>query len=176
MSSAHPHLEVGSGSGVWEVGGVEPVTMVAAAVAAGAAAGLTSTAEQAVIDAYQALKQLITGRYRSVDIEVVEQQPQSPDQQEVLAEELRQAGAGNDEELLAVASRVLVAVHHHTPQAAETVGVRLHEVRAGEIEITDVASTGGGVSVENTSVDGSFTVTGIRAGTGQPPHPPTAQQ
>jgi hypothetical protein len=161
---------------VQEVGGVDPVTMVAAAVAAGAAAGLTGTAERAVGDAYQAVKSLITGRYRSVDLEVVERQPQSTNRRAVLVEELQQAGAGEDEELLAAAGQVLVAVHHHAPQAAVTVGVQLREVRAGELKITDVTSTGGGVTVENTSVEGSFTITGIQAGIGQPPHPSTAQQ
>ncbi|MGW4720908.1 hypothetical protein [Nocardia sp. NPDC004260] len=149
--------------------------MVVAAVAAGAATGLTGVAERAVADAYQALKGLLAGRYRSVDVGVVERQPQSVNRRAVLAEELEQAGAGADEELLAAAGQVLVAVHHHAPQVADTVGVQLREVRAGELTITDVASAGAGVVAENTSVDGSMTISGIRAGTGQP-HPPAAQQ
>ncbi len=149
--------------------------MVVAAVAAGAAAGLTGTAERAVTDAYQALKRLITGRYRSVDVEVVERQPQSTARRAVLVEELAQAGAGDDEELLTAAGQVLVAVQHHAPQVAETVGVRLREIRAGQLEITDVtAATGAGVIAENISVEGSFRISGIRAD-GRSPHPPAAQ-
>ncbi len=155
---------------------MEPVTMVAAAVAAGAAAGLTGAAEQAVVDSYQALKKLLGGRYQSVDVKVVERQPQSVNRRAVLIEELEQAGAGADEELLAEAGQVLVAVHHHMPHVADTIGVYLREVRAGELTITDVASTGAAVIAENTSVDGSFTISGIQSGNRQPPHPPTAQQ
>ncbi|WP_195104417.1 hypothetical protein [Nocardia blacklockiae] len=152
------------------------MTMVAAALAAGAAAGLTGTAEQAVTDAYQAVKRLITGRYRSVDVEMLERRPQSPARRAVLVEELAQAGAGRDEELLTAAGEVLVAIHRHSPQVAESVGVRLHEVSAGQLTITDVTVAGGaGVVAEKTSVDGSFTISGIHAD-GRPPHPPTAQQ
>ncbi|MGW4847056.1 hypothetical protein [Nocardia brasiliensis] len=150
------------------------MTMVVAAVAAGAAAGLTGTAEQAVADVYQALKRLIAGRYRSAHVEVVERQPQSAARRAVLIEELAQAGAANDEELLTAAGQVLVAVQLHTPQVAETVGVRLREIRAGQLEITDVtAAMGAGVIAENISVEGSFTISGIRTA-GQPLHPPTA--
>ncbi|GGL05784.1 hypothetical protein [Nocardia jinanensis] len=155
---------------------MEPVTMAVAAVAAGAAAGLTGAAEQAVTDAYQAVKRLIGGRYQSVDVEIVERQPESNNRRAVLAEELEQAGAGDDEELLVAARRVLVAVHRHAPQAAAVVGVRLQEVRAGELTITDITSTGSGVVAEGMSVDGSFTISGIRAGSEQPLHPPRAQQ
>ncbi|WP_039796868.1 hypothetical protein [Nocardia araoensis] len=155
---------------------MDPVTMVAAAVAVGAAAGLTDAAERAVIDAYQAVKRLLIGKYRSVDVEVVERQPQSVPRRAVLVEELQQAGAADDEELLAAARQVLVAVHRHAPAAAEAVGVRLREVRAGELEITDVTSAGAGVIAEDTSVDGSLRISGIRAGTGQPPHPRATQQ
>ncbi|MEU2103471.1 hypothetical protein [Nocardia sp. NPDC019255] len=150
--------------------------MVVAAVAAGAAAGVTGTAERAVADAYQALKRLLTGRYRSVDVEVVERQPQSASRRVVLAEELELAGAGTDEQLLAAAGQVLVAVHHHAPHIEATIGVQVREVRAGELTITDVTSAGAGVVAENTTVDGSFTISGIQAGNRRQRHPPAAQQ
>lgn len=155
---------------------MEPVTMIVAAVAAGAAAGVTGAAEQAITDAYQAVKRLIAGRYGAVEVEVVERQPESTARRAVLAEELESAGAGDDEELLTAAEQVLMAVHQHAPQAAETVGVQLREVRAGELTISDISSSGAGVRAESMSVDGSFTINGIRAGSGQPPHPPIAQQ
>jgi hypothetical protein len=155
---------------------MEPVTMIVAAVAAGAAAGVTGTVEQAVADAYQAVKRLLTGRYCSVDVEVVERQPESATRRAVLTEELELVGAGSDQELLAAAQQVLVAVQQHAPHAAEAVGVQLRQVRAGELRVIDVTSTGTGVSAEELSVDGSFTISGIRAGKSEPPHPPIAQQ
>ncbi|MGY1873940.1 hypothetical protein ACW9HF_35655 [Nocardia gipuzkoensis] len=155
---------------------MEPVTMVVAAVAAGAAAGVTGAAERAVADAYQALKKLLIERYWPVDVEVVERQPQSASRRVVLAEELELAGAGTDEQLLAAAGQVLVAVHHHAPHIEATIGVQVREVRAGELTITDVTSAGAGVVAENTTVDGSFTISGIQAGNRRPHHPPAAQQ
>ncbi|WP_433521622.1 hypothetical protein ACQPZ2_30555 [Nocardia pseudovaccinii] len=110
-----------------------------------------------------------------MDVEVLERHPQSAARRAVLLDELAQAGAGGDEELLAAAGAVLVSVQHHAPQVAETVSVRLREVRAGELEITDVtAAARAGVIAENVSVDGSFAISGIQAG-GHSPHPPTAQ-
>jgi len=159
---------------------VDPVTMVAAAVAAGAATGLGRGAEQAVGDAYQALKQLLTGRYRSVqsEVEVVEQQPESPEPRAALAGELRRTGADTDEELLAAAGRMLVEVFHHAPQSAATVGVRLEQVSAGEVAISDITTTGPGtaVSIEDVRVDGTVTISGVHADAERPPHPLTAQQ
>ncbi|WP_280297087.1 hypothetical protein [Nocardia abscessus] len=155
---------------------MDPVTLVAAAVAAGAAAGLTDTAKQAVVDAYQAVKGLITRRYESVDVAVVEMRPEVPSRRLVLAEELTQAGAGGDEELLAAARYLLQVIQEQAPRAAETVGVKLTRVEAGEIEITDIASSGSGFIATDTSVAGTLKVSGIQAGIQEPPHPPIARR
>ncbi|PPJ20767.1 hypothetical protein C5E44_03745 [Nocardia nova] len=89
-----------------------------------------------------------------MDVESVEQQPQPPEKQAVLAEQRRRAGADTDEELLAAVRQLLVAVHEYAPQAAETVGVRLRQVNAGELEISDVTSVGNGVIDEDIIVTG----------------------
>ncbi|MBV7706849.1 hypothetical protein NOVA_29095 [Nocardia nova] len=154
---------------------MDPVTMVAAAIAAGAAAGVSDTAKQGVSDAYRAVKALIAGRYRSVDVEAVEQQPQSPQRRAALADELRQASAGDDEELLVAARQLLVVVHQQLPDAVEAVGVHLREVSAGELEVSDVTSAGSGVIAENTTVSGALRISGITAGGDRQPHPPAAR-
>lgn len=154
---------------------MDPVTIVAAALAAGAAAGLTDTTKQVVTDAYGALKALIRGRYHSVDTEVIEQQPDSSPKRAVFAEQLRRAGADGDRELFTAARQLLVIVHQHAPQIADVIGVRIADIRAGELEISDISSIGTGVVAENTTVDGKFTITGVRAGTQEPPHPRQAR-
>ncbi|WP_280395192.1 hypothetical protein [Nocardia brasiliensis] len=151
------------------------MTMVAAALAAGSAAGLTSTAERAVGEAYQALKGLVASRYRSVDVAALEQQPESTARRAALAEELAQAGASDDADLHAEAGRLLLVVQQRAPQVAAAVGVRLREVRADELEITDITADDSGVIAENITVTGSFTISGVQAG-GRSAHPPTAQQ
>ncbi|MEU2013861.1 hypothetical protein [Nocardia sp. NPDC019302] len=155
---------------------MDPVTLVAAAVAAGAAAGLTDTAKQAVVDAYQGLKGLISGRYHSVDMAIVESRPEAASRRVVLAEELAEAGAGDDQELLTAAQHLLQVIQEQAPQAAETVGVRLTRVQAGEIEITDIASEGSAFIAEDTSVAGTLRVSGIQAGAEPRPHPPAPRR
>ncbi|WP_416563159.1 hypothetical protein [Nocardia testacea] len=155
---------------------MDPLTLVAAAVAAGAAVGLTDTARQAVVDAYQGLKGLIARQYESVDVSVVEARPEVASRQAVLAEELAAAGAGEDQELVAAARYLFEVLHEHAPQAVENVGVRITETQAGEIEITDIASNGAAFIADRVSVAGKLKVSGIRAGVQEPPHPPRTRR
>lgn len=154
---------------------MDPVTMVAAAVAAGAAAGASETTKQAVSDAYRALKDLLARRYRSVDIDAVESDPESVERRETLSEELLTAGAAADEEVLAAAHDVLVVVYRHARPVAETVGVHLRRIDAEHLEIRDIVSTGTGVIAEDASLTGTITITGVRAGGEDTTHPPTAR-
>ncbi|WP_143875888.1 hypothetical protein [Nocardia fluminea] len=148
---------------------------MAAAIAAGAAAGLTDTTKKAVADAYTAVKKLLAVRHDSVDVRSVERDPGSVARRAVLVEDLQQAGAGGDEELVAAARQLLVVVQQHAPQIEQIIGVRLREVRAGELEITDIASTGSGVDIDNATVTGSMKIAGVRAGAQEPPDPPVAR-
>lgn len=117
-----------------------------------------------IADSYQTIKQLIVRRYASVDVEVVERAPDSFDRRAVLAEELQDAGAGEDEDLQLIAGRLLVAVHRHAPHTAGVIGVELREIRAGERAITDIAFDGTGVVVESAAVEGAITISGVQAG------------
>jgi hypothetical protein len=144
---------------------------VAAAVSAGATAGLTDTAKTAVADAYQALKDLLTRKYRSVDVAMVEAKPESLARQEVLEAELVEAGAEGDRELSGVAEHVLRIVHEYAPQAAELVGVRLTRIEAGELEITRVKATGAaGVDAKDVQVEGRFVISDVEV-EASPAHP-----
>jgi len=89
--------------------------VVVSAVSAGAAAGLTSTTSRAVADAYAGLKRLIADRYADVDVTAVQTKPGSTAKRDSLAEDLHDAGAGMDEELVAAAQRVLTVVAEHAP-------------------------------------------------------------
>ncbi|UGT67516.1 hypothetical protein LTT66_30585 [Nocardia gipuzkoensis] len=151
---------------------MEPVTLVAAAVAAGASAGLSETAKEAVSDAYATLKNWITTRYRDVDVDVVEKQPESTARQAVLAEELQQAGAGADHELLVLARRLLELVQQSVPETV--VGVQLlHTHAEGDVDVDNVSSTGHGVVADDTRVR-SLRISRVQAGV-QPSHPPVAR-
>jgi hypothetical protein len=82
------------------------VTLVVAALVSGIQFGLKATAEQAVKDAYQALKAAIVRKYGNkveASIEQLERQPLAAPRQKAVAQELRLAGADQDGELLRLA-------------------------------------------------------------------------
>ncbi|MGY2087939.1 hypothetical protein [Nocardia gipuzkoensis] len=156
---------------------MDPVTLVAAAIAAGAAAGVTDTTKKMVGDAYEALKRVLTRRYKAVGVDVaaVEQQPASQQSRQKLIEDLAAASADKDEELLTAARDLLRVIREQAPEAAESVGVRFARVKAGEADI-DAIDSAGSIVFEDIDVGGTMKVHGLRAGVQQPPHPPTARE
>ncbi|MGW4771836.1 hypothetical protein ACWEO2_27830 [Nocardia sp. NPDC004278] len=148
---------------------MDPVTLIAAAVAAGAAAGAGETAKRAVADCYVALKGLISRQYGVVDAEVigVESEPEEPLRRQLLARQLEKAGAGQDLEVRAAAEELLRVIAIQAPDAAYAVGVKLSRVEAsGQIEITDIAVTAdGGMGVEARDVTAAaIRISGVQVG------------
>lgn len=90
---------------------MDPITLIVAAVVAGAAAGLQDTASSVIKDGYAALKSLIRSRFghrdQAIDeqLTAAEQEPGTTPAQ--LAELLRSAGAGSDEDLVQAARALL---------------------------------------------------------------------
>lgn len=92
---------------------MDPVTLaVIAAIAAGAAKGVSQVAESAVIDGYRALKQLLARKFGQGSdvvkaIESAEEKPESEGRKNVLREEISASGAETDPEILAIAQQLL---------------------------------------------------------------------
>jgi hypothetical protein len=89
---------------------MDPISLIIAALAAGAMAGVRDTAGQAVKDAYTGLKALIRRRFAGnkeaeTALDQSERQPES--EQPQLAQHLRTAGAAGDEELIRAAQALL---------------------------------------------------------------------
>jgi hypothetical protein len=89
---------------------MDPISLIIAALAAGAIAGVKDTAGQAVKDAYAGLKALIRRRFSGnpeaeAALGQAERQPESD--QAPLAQHLQAAGAADDEELIRAAQAVL---------------------------------------------------------------------
>jgi hypothetical protein len=90
--------------------GMDPVSLVVMALAAGAALGLKDTASQAVKDAYGGLKALVKKRFagRADAGLVLAKHEQAPETWEKpLAAELTAAHAGDDADLLAAAQAMM---------------------------------------------------------------------
>ena len=89
---------------------MDPISLIVAALVAGAMAGMRDTAGQAVREAYTGLKGLIRRRFAGngeaeAALDQSERQPGSGQPQ--LAQYLRAAGAAGDEELIRAAQALL---------------------------------------------------------------------
>jgi hypothetical protein len=146
---------------------VDPISLIVAAVAAGAAAGLKDSAADAVKQAYAGLKRLLSERH-GVDVVAVERKPDSEAKQASLKEDLSDAGAADDVELRDAARRLIEAVAEHDPAAARAVGVDLEDVSAAFIRIGDVDVQGAatGLRGRRVNVAGGIQVGDIRADAG----------
>lgn len=143
---------------------MDPITIIVGALVAGVAAAAKPTAEQAVKDAYAGLKALIQRRFGergdvAAAVQQVESKPESEPRQAVLKEELAEAGAAEDAEVLAAAKELLVLLQ---PQAADQSQVA-------------VADRGSAAATERAAAivgDGNITLTGdVEGGVsiGRPP-------
>ncbi|MFE3027994.1 hypothetical protein [Nocardia tengchongensis] len=150
--------------------------IVAEALAVGAVAGVQDSAKAAVVEAYQRLKGLVTGRYGQVDVTPVEQRPESQHRRDEFAEDLQAAGAGQDTDLLAAAQALLAAVRAHEAAAGAAVGVDLERVQAAALRIREVDAVGTGVRAIDVSIDGAIEIESIRAGSQDLQHPPSASR
>lgn len=140
---------------------------VTAALAAGAAAGLTNVATQAVQDAYSRLKAVLSARFPKlgVHVEALEARPDSRLKQSSLAEELADAGAEHDAELLQLAQALLRTIQQEAPEAAVRAGVDLEKVRAGgSIVIEDARGGDVGVRGRDWQATGDVRINRIRGG------------
>ena len=122
---------------------MDPVSLIVLALAAGAAAGLKSTAAEAVQDGYSAIKALIRRKYTRIDLAPLEEKPESEAKRASLTEDLQDAGAGSDAELIAQARQLVALVAQHDSSAAAAVGIDLGKVKAEFLRVGDVVATQG---------------------------------
>lgn len=160
---------------------MEPITMVAAAVAIGASEGARETTKRGITDAYAALRNWITKKYGSVAAEVagLEQEPDEELRRTLLAKKLTAAGAADDSELHQLAQVLLAAVEERDPGLPATVGVAIRRASVGgDIEVVNVSVDGGsGVVAEDIAANGSVRIGGVSARAPQePPHPSLARE
>jgi hypothetical protein len=128
--------------------GVDPVTLIVAALVAGAAAGLKDTASSVVTDAYNGLKGLVQRKLAGREGgELVlarhEQDPQVWDRP--LVQELTTAGAGDDPALVTAAQALMRLVDAAGSAAGRyQVVASDHAVAAGRD--MSVTASGGGIA------------------------------
>lgn len=92
---------------------MDPVTLIAAALAAGSLAGAQGAASNAVTDAYASLKKLIARRFagNTAATAALEKHERKPDAwKAALEDELRESGAAEDGELIEHAQALMALV------------------------------------------------------------------
>lgn len=149
---------------------MEPVTTtILTAFVVGAAQGATIVGEQAVVDAYAAFKHIIIKTYdKATDllesIAGLEKKPDSQARRDIVAEELRAAGALDDVELLAAAETVIAAAEN--AGLAQTVGVDWQDVKAARVKIGQIRARAGaiGFRAARMEIAGEVEITGIDVG------------
>jgi hypothetical protein len=145
---------------------MDPITLIVIALAAGAAAGLKPTAEQAVKDAYAGVKALIQRKYAKVDLSPLERKPESEDKRESLRKNLANIGADKDQELLDRVKLLLEALEKQDAATPAAIGIDLKEVKAAFLKIQKVVAEGTGVKLEKSEFSGGIEFGEVRAGRG----------
>ncbi len=143
---------------------MDPLTSIVTALALGAASGLKSTAEQAVKDVYVDLKELLKRKYTTVNVEVLEQSPDSEPRRAVVKEDLASANAETDAELLHKVKALLDTIQSQAPDTGAAIGVDLKDIKAASLTIKGVIATGTGIKLEKVETSGDITLTGVQAG------------
>ncbi len=134
---------------------MEPtITFIVAAITAGIVAASRTVAEEVVKDAYQGLKQLIIDKYQvrknlATAWQGAENDPGNEAWQQMLTQELKQAGADTDPEVLKAAQILNQLLVEHDPQAYGEIKVDVDTIRAmGSIIVDSEAGGPGQVDVK----------------------------
>jgi hypothetical protein len=143
---------------------MDPITLIVLALTGGAAAGLKPTAEQAIKDAYSGVKALIQRKYAKVDLTPLERKPESEAKRESVREDLADAGAGKDKELLDKVSALLEALEKQAPESVAAIGIDLKEVKAAFLKAQEVVAESTAVKVEKSEFSGGIDLGKVHAG------------
>lgn len=144
---------------------MDPVTVIVSALAAGASVALKSTAETVIKDAYNGFKALIQRKFGKVDVAPVEARPESEAKRASVAEDLKDAGADQDAEVLDAATKLLALLEQHAPAAGQAIGVDISKAKTRGFEIRDIVASGGsaiGVRLSGVEATEDTKISGVR--------------
>jgi hypothetical protein len=143
---------------------MDPITIIVTALATGAASGLKPAAERVIKEAYDGIKTLIQRKYGGVDVAALEKKPDSKAKQDSVAEDLTNAGAAEDGELLDRAKALIDAIETHDQATAAALGVDLAAVKAAYLNVRKVVAEGTGVKVRQGEFTGGIDIGEVQAG------------
>lgn len=141
---------------------MDPVTLIVTAVVLGATAGLKDTADQLVKDAYVGLKRLL--RRKGIEVGPIERNPDSAAQRAAVDEQLSDAGAASDAELIEAAKQLITLVKEGDASVGPALGLDLERVEAEALRVRSVESDGTAIRVRDGKFKGAIDIGDIRAG------------
>jgi hypothetical protein len=140
--------------------GLSMIDVIAAAIAAGAVAGLTDAAKQTIGDAYATLKARLSARFGKAAsaVAALEDDPQDEDSQKLLAKRLDDTGAAADPDVQADVARLTAALKAAgiTPGVTQTAsGTGNVQIAGSGNTLTSNVSTGNtGINLQGSTVSG----------------------
>ncbi|WP_036254510.1 hypothetical protein [Methylobacter sp. BBA5.1] len=144
---------------------MEALDAIMTAITSGAIASAQSTTEKIISDLYNGLKTLIQRKYSDVSLEAVEKKPNSEAKQAALREDLEEANAAEDKELLQQAQLLLQAVAEQAPQVAQAIGIKLEDVKSGNVRLQEVIVSGeqaAGVHIKHGEFTGDIEISKVK--------------
>lgn len=143
---------------------MEPVSTMVTVLAIAAGAMLETVVSEPTKDAYAALKRYIATKYKGPAIKSLEEHPSSTARQLVVQEVLEETGLVEDPQAAELAAAVLKSALERDQKALAAIGVDIAKVKAVNITLRDIASSGSGVRVHDVEATGNLDISGVRAG------------
>ena len=155
---------------------MEPIsTMIATAIALGAAEGLKPTVKEAIQDAYAGFKRVIQDRYAENEdvsdaIDYVEKKPVAEKRRSMLESALEEAGAEEDSELAEAARHLVDTVRKEDPAVVESIGMDIEELESATLNVDKVLAGKGGtaVRIKRAKIEGAANFSNIGGGESDP--------
>jgi esterase/lipase superfamily enzyme len=144
---------------------MDALSAIMTAIISGVVASAKPTTEKAIAHLYDGLKALIQRKYNTVSLEAIEKKPDSEAKQASLREDLQEAKADQDNELLTQAQALLKAISEQPPQLAQAIGIKLEDVKAANVRLQEIIVSGeqaGGVHIKHGDIVGDIKISTVK--------------
>lgn len=142
---------------------MDALNAIMTAIISGAVASIEPTTEKVISDLYDGLKALI--QHKGVSLEAIEKKPDSEPKQASLREDLQDAKADQDSELLTQAQALLKAISEQPQQVAQAIGIKLEDVKAANVRLQEIIVSGeqaAGVHIKQGEFSGDIEISKVK--------------
>lgn len=144
---------------------MDPISTIAMSIVFGAAVSAGNSAVSEVVkDAYKKLKSVMKRDYPEFDIAQLEEKKGTDIIKSEAEAYLLARGGDQSDDLLQAANNAIMAVMKYAPGIVSAVGVDLRDFTGVNLEIENIAASGGGVIIENGRLAGNINIKNVRAG------------